>query len=90
MTQILASHLKSGGALLIADRLKSATSHKIPASFPAVPEGIITRSSGFSEAEMREIFEGAGLVQAEFRHALSEMFDDVTMELFVAKGVKAT
>lgn len=89
MTQILASHLKPGGALLIADRLKSATSHLIPASFAAVPEGIVTHETGFSEAEMREIFEGAGLVQAEFRHALSETFDDVTMELFVAKGVKA-
>lgn len=89
MTRILTSHLKPSGVLIIADRLKNETSHLMPSSMPEVPEGVVTHGSGFSEEDVREIFEGAGLKEFEFNHALSEAYQGVVMEVFVAKGMKA-
>lgn len=92
MTRILAGHLKPSGMIIIADRIKNATSHIAPkemAEMANVPTGVVVHDHGFDMADMRSVFEGAGLKEFEFKHALSEPFANVVMEIFVAKGVKA-
>lgn len=74
--------------LLIADRIQNASKPVIPENLP-VPVDAIPHAAGFTEAQMREMFEGAGLTQFSFRHALTETFAGIEMELFIAKGVKA-
>ena len=90
MTRNLVSHLKQGGMLLIADRIQDASKPAIPENMTVnVPVDAIPHAAGFTEAQMREMFEGAGLTQFSFRHAMTETFANVEMELFIAKGVKA-
>lgn len=90
MTRNLASHLKQGGMLLIADRIQNASKPAIPENLPIdVPVDAIPHAAGFTETQMREMFESAGLTQFSFRHALTETFAGIEMELFIAKGVKA-
>ena len=76
--------------LLVENRIQDASKPAIPENLPVkVSVDTIPHAAGFTEAQMREMFEGAGLTQFSFRHALTETFANVEMELFIAKGVKA-
>lgn len=90
MTRHLASHLKHDGMLIVSGRIKNASKPVFPDNLPVkVNMDAVPHAAGFTEAQTREMFEGAGLTQFSFRHALTEPFANIEMEIFIAKGVKA-
>ncbi|SJL10657.1 uncharacterized protein ARMOST_14048 [Armillaria ostoyae] len=60
ITRILAYFLKPGGALLVTDRVSSDAVPKIE-DIPEKYRAIVPHKSGFSEEDMRKVFEDAGL-----------------------------
>ncbi|GJE93361.1 S-adenosyl-L-methionine-dependent methyltransferase [Phanerochaete sordida] len=85
-TRTLARFLRPGGALLVLDTLRrsdTAPVEEIPEEFrPAV-----AHVGGFTEAQMREAFEAAGLVGFEFGEAMTKTIMGREQTLFIAKGV---
>ncbi|KAJ8519727.1 hypothetical protein ONZ45_g3353 [Pleurotus djamor] len=99
ITKILASYLKPGGSLLVINRL--ANGKPLPEDLfvrkPNTPdinmnmsafERLVAHKDGFTETELREIFEGAGLVKFEMRVLSKARGHEFPFPLFIAKGVK--
>ncbi|TCD63972.1 deoxycytidyl transferase [Steccherinum ochraceum] len=92
-TRILASFLKPGGSLLIADILKADSGVKPLEHFAHV----VAHTAGFSKADMKSVFEANGLVmneseievESDFAIAISDMrLHNSVVQLFLARGVK--
>jgi len=60
---------------------KTVESSRIPEEY----HHIVPHKHGFSEDEMRELFEGAGLVSFSYKEVASGEGD---LDLFIAKGIK--
>lgn len=98
ITQLLKQFLAPGGALLVADLLKG-TQHMpfVLVETQSIMHGLTENSihshrmmphaDGFSELEMKEIFEGAGLSGFAFVEAVTRKREDKVYTLFLAKGV---
>ncbi|KAK0498979.1 S-adenosyl-L-methionine-dependent methyltransferase [Armillaria luteobubalina] len=90
ITRILAYFLKPGGALLVTDRVSPdavSNTEDIPGKYGA----FIPHKSGFSEEDMRKLFEGAGLESFSMNiipGATMDMLGLKGQKLFLAKGVK--
>ncbi|PIL33027.1 hypothetical protein GSI_04476 [Ganoderma sinense ZZ0214-1] len=88
-TRLLASFLKPGGALLVAD-IKAADDGR--QLFPETHHGLVPHRHGITEARLREAFEGAGLGAFDFHDAATQKLphdphgEEATW--FVARGVK--
>ncbi|KIY45005.1 hexaprenyldihydroxybenzoate methyltransferase [Fistulina hepatica ATCC 64428] len=82
MTKMLVSFLKPSGALLVADFINLP---KPPAGYQH--ENSIVAHHGFSEQDMRGLYEGAGLQLASFDRTAAVLFGSETT-IFVAKGVR--
>ncbi|KAJ8457419.1 hypothetical protein ONZ45_g18316 [Pleurotus djamor] len=88
-TKILASYLKPGGSLLVINRLADGKPlpENLVANMPAF-EKLVVHVDGFKEADLRNMFENAGLVDFELK-VLSKAREHVfPFPLFIAKGVK--
>lgn len=81
ITRVLVSYLNPGGTLFVVDMTKTGGSSKIPEEY----HHIVPHKHGFSEDEMRELFEGAGLVSFSYKELASGEGD---LDLFIAKGIK--
>lgn len=84
-TALLASFLKPGGALLVVDHMATPETREndVPEEF----RNAVKTTAGFSEAQIREVFEGAGLQEFEFGHALTATVLGKERAAFVAKGL---
>ena len=88
-TRLLASFLKPGGALLVAD-IKAADDGR--QLFPESHHGLVPHRHGITEERLRAAFEGAGLGAFELHDAATHKLphdphgEEVTW--FVARGVK--
>ncbi|KAG7445219.1 S-adenosyl-L-methionine-dependent methyltransferase [Guyanagaster necrorhizus] len=92
ITRVLAYFLKPGGALLVTDRVSSDPVLKIE-DIPEKYGAIVPHRAGFSEEDMRKLFEGAGLGSFSLNvipgATLDAAFTGLTnQKLFLAKGVK--
>ncbi|KAK0447059.1 S-adenosyl-L-methionine-dependent methyltransferase [Armillaria borealis] len=87
----LAYFLKPGGALLVTDRVSLDAVPKIE-DIQKKYETIVPHKSGFSEEDMRKVFEGAGLESFSLNVipgvTLDGMFGLTDQKLFLAKGLK--
>ena len=83
---MLTSFLEPGGSLLVVDFVKDGTegSHVTPESFGH----IVPHRSGFTEDEIREVFEGAGLVEFSFSPATKGKMHGKEVTFFLARGKK--
>ncbi|OCH86196.1 S-adenosyl-L-methionine-dependent methyltransferase [Obba rivulosa] len=91
ITRTLAFFLKPGGSLLVADVMadeKHQDEEKPPEIFPEHVRHVVAHHGGFDEAEMRRIFEGAGLGQFQFKKGVPGKMHSKNVRLFVARGVK--
>ncbi|KAG6335515.1 hypothetical protein ID866_3569 [Astraeus odoratus] len=85
VTKVLASYLKPGGSLLVADIMKN----KFPETmFPPGAHHMVAHKEGFGAADMRTAFEGAGLQNFSFVEAETLAFLGHEMPYFLAKGDK--
>ena len=87
MTRILAYFLKPGGSLLVTDILETAEGF-LPDDAADEVKLAVAHGHGFAEADMRAMFEGAGLVQFEIAPAFSAKVAGKESRLFLARGVK--
>ncbi|PBK63804.1 hypothetical protein ARMSODRAFT_1057274 [Armillaria solidipes] len=91
ITHILAYFLKPGGALLVTDRVGSDAVPKIE-DIPEKYGAIVPHKLGFSEEDMRKMFEGAGLESFSLNVipgvTMDGMFGLTDQKLFLAKGSK--
>ncbi|KAL4254415.1 S-adenosyl-L-methionine-dependent methyltransferase superfamily protein [Abortiporus biennis] len=83
-TRILATFLKPGGSLLVTDILKNDESKDILGDFGHV----VAHTSGFSEEEVKGIFERAALGEFSFTKATKAKFHGNEVDMFLARGVK--
>ncbi|KAK0194599.1 S-adenosyl-L-methionine-dependent methyltransferase [Armillaria mellea] len=90
VTRILAYFLKPGGALLVIDEVSSdavPTNEDINEYY----EAIVPHKTGFTEEDMRKVFEGAGLESFSLNvipGATIDMHGLKGCKLFLAKGIK--
>ena len=86
-TRVLASFLKLGGALLVADVHAAPDGREL---WPAAHHHIVPHKHGFTEEEMRGAFEGAGLKDFEMRDAFKAKMRATGGQTrwFIAKGLK--
>lgn len=82
---MLASFLVPGGSLLVVDFVKMETDG--PLGGEAYKH--INAHKGFTEAEMRAMFEGVGLGGFEIKPMGGAEILGLPMKFFVARGVKA-
>ncbi|KAK0205512.1 S-adenosyl-L-methionine-dependent methyltransferase [Desarmillaria ectypa] len=92
ITRILTYFLKPGGALLVTDRVSSDAVLKIE-DIPDKYEAIVPHKAGFSEEDMKKLFEGAGLGSFSLNVIPGATMDGifpglVNQKVFLAKGVK--
>ena len=88
MTNLLATYVKPGGSLFVADILKEPR----PEGEPALLEHfkhVVAHPDGFSEEEMRAVFVGAGLTDFEFVNATKATVHSRDVSIFLAKGSPA-
>ncbi|EGN96300.1 hypothetical protein SERLA73DRAFT_141641 [Serpula lacrymans var. lacrymans S7.3] len=85
VTRTLAYFLKPGGSLLVADLMKGVEGGEI-----VTPEvhHMVPHRGGFGEADIREVFDGAGLVNFTYGKAAEGTHLGRKIELFIAKGDK--
>ncbi|OCH94873.1 S-adenosyl-L-methionine-dependent methyltransferase [Obba rivulosa] len=89
ITRTLASFLKPGGSLLVADRLPTEeTEEKAAEDYPENVRHTVAHFNGFDEPEMRRVFEGVGLQQFQFMDGLTGTILGKDFKLFIARGVK--
>ncbi|KAG1865331.1 S-adenosyl-L-methionine-dependent methyltransferase [Suillus subluteus] len=90
VTKALVSYLKPGGSLLVADLMKpSAESAQASAAlFPTGAHNIVAHKGGFEEADIKAVFEGAGLINFSFVTACKAKQHGHPAELFLASGIK--
>jgi len=85
VTTILASLLKQDGKLMVVDLLKSEDSLLLKDA----EEGPVPHKGGFTEIEIKEAFETAGLGQVVFSPVLNIAGANRTVTLFIASGVRS-
>lgn len=87
-TRLLASFLKPGGSLLVADIRAEEDNREL---FPESHHGLVPHTHGISETRLRTVFEGAGLQDFEMKDVVRENMRHLEQEMtwFVARGVKA-
>ena len=85
-TRVLASFLKPGGSLLVAD-IKAEEDGRV--IFPDVHHHLVPHIRGLSEETMREAFGGAGLVGFEMKESFKAKMRSTGeyVRWFVARGV---
>ena len=85
-TRVLASFLKPGGSLLVAD-IKAEEDGRV--IFPEVHHHLVPHTRGLSEETMREAFGRAGLVGFEMRRSFRAKMRSTGeyVRWFVARGV---
>lgn len=88
ITRMLYFFLKPGGSLLIADILLNEEEEFLPDFASDDLKRTVVRGHGFSEAEIRSMFEGAGLMQFEFALTFTAKTQGKDKQLFLARGVK--
>ncbi|TFK19058.1 S-adenosyl-L-methionine-dependent methyltransferase [Coprinopsis marcescibilis] len=86
ITKLLSAFLAPTGSLLIIDNWLSPTHPKDSSGSPAIPEEYkhIVSHAGFTEDDMKKIYEGAGLELVSYDVVPPDEGDS---ELFIAKGV---
>lgn len=86
-TRVLASFLKPGGSLLVAD-IKAADDHR--ELFPGSYHHIVAHKHGLDEEVVRTAFEGAGLAEVEIRDGFRAKMRATGEEVqwFIARGIK--
>ncbi|KAK0487757.1 S-adenosyl-L-methionine-dependent methyltransferase [Armillaria novae-zelandiae] len=87
ITRILTYFLKPGGVLLVTDGVSLDTVPNIQENY----EAIVPHKMGFTEDDMRKVFEGAGLESFSLNiipGAIIDMHGLKDRKLFLAKGVK--
>lgn len=77
ITRVLVSYLNPGGALFVVDMKKTGES-----SIPKEYHHIVPHKHGFSEDEIRKLFEGAGLASFSYKEVASGEGD---LDLFIAE-----
>jgi SAM-dependent methyltransferase len=85
MTNLLATYVKPGGSLLVADILKEPRPEGEPALLEKYKD-VVAHPDGFSDEEMRAVFEGAGLTDFEFVNATKATVHSRDANIFLAKG----
>lgn len=85
ITKILAFFLKPGGTLLVSDILKDEGGTEI---VPEHARNVVAHTHGFSESDMRGVFEGAGLTAFEFAIVTKANFHEKDIQIFLTKAVK--
>ncbi|KAI0070562.1 S-adenosyl-L-methionine-dependent methyltransferase [Panus rudis PR-1116 ss-1] len=83
MTRILVSFLKPGGSLIITDIIKSEQD--------IVKEEyrhIVAHARGFSEDDIRNLFENAGLTDFKYAFFTKATFAGMEISFFIARGTK--
>src|ERR1700731_1819399 len=93
VTRMLSFFLKPGGTLLIVDILRPTDSEATP--IPLEFAHIVPHVRGFEEADMRAIYDGAGLIQFQFNPLDHPGFKlegreaqpSTEIHLFLAKGI---
>lgn len=90
VTKALASYLKPGGSLLVADLMKPSESsaESARALFPTGAHDIVAHKSGFEEADIKTVFEGVGLINFSFVTACKAMKHEHPVQFFLASGTK--
>ena len=85
MTNLIAKYIKPGGSLLVADLLKNPN-RKWERDLVEKHKDVVAHQDGFTEDEIRTVFEGAGLVDVKFAEAMkmTMLLHEVTA--FLAKG----
>jgi len=87
VTREIVAHLKPRGTLAVADIARvEADEGKAP--LMAKYEHIVAHTRGFTEEEMRALFEGAGLENVAFEHFTSVKHGGRDLQLFLATGTK--
>lgn len=88
VTKVLASYLKPGGSLLVADLIKPSSAESARALFPIGEYNIVAHNGGFEEADIKAAFEGAGLINFSFTTACKAKKHGHPVQLFLAFGTK--
>ncbi|KAG2139026.1 S-adenosyl-L-methionine-dependent methyltransferase [Suillus clintonianus] len=88
VTKALASYLKPGGLLLVADLMKPSSAESAQELFPTNAHHIVAHSGGFEEADIKAVFEGAGLINFAFVTACKAKKHGHSVQLFLASGTK--
>ncbi|KAI0344984.1 S-adenosyl-L-methionine-dependent methyltransferase [Trametopsis cervina] len=90
ITRILYTFLKPGGALLITDGIRDPSPDALLADAEVQEKygHVIAHKGGFSDAEVREIFENAGLVGFDYRPAGEATWQGRTLRFFLARGLR--
>ncbi len=85
-TRVLASFLKPGGSLLVADIKSSEDGREL---FPATHHHLVPHKHGLSEDAVRGAFKGAGLVGFDMRDVFQAKMRPTGEEVqwFVVRGV---
>ena len=87
-TRILATFLKPGGSLLIADFLKDSGTRPMDDTMLEPFKHVVAHKGGFAEAEMRATFEQAGLgnFECDVITQVTIPVIEVEADCFLAKG----
>ncbi|KAG1725859.1 S-adenosyl-L-methionine-dependent methyltransferase [Suillus lakei] len=88
VTTALASYLKPGGSLLVADLMKPSSPESTKELFPTDAHNIVAHKGGFEEADIKVVFEGAGLINLAFVTACEAKRHGHSVQLFLASGTK--
>ena len=99
VTRDIFEYLKPGGMLAVADiaarvhASAAADGHAVneseaPAIIPVEYEHLVSHTRGFTQEFMRELFEGAGLVNCTFEQFTSAKWHGRDIDFFVATGTK--
>ncbi|KAG0706468.1 S-adenosyl-L-methionine-dependent methyltransferase [Suillus ampliporus] len=88
VTKALASYLKPGGSLLVADLRKPSSAESAQERFPTEAHNIVAHKGGFEEADIKAAFEGAGLVNFAFVTAGKAKQHGHPVQFFLASGTK--
>jgi len=83
VTKALASYLKPGGSLLVADLMKPSSAQEL---FPSETHHVVPHKGGFEEANIRVVFEGAGLTNFAFVTATTAKKHGHPVQFFLASG----
>ncbi|KAH9972025.1 S-adenosyl-L-methionine-dependent methyltransferase [Russula compacta] len=87
VTRELVEHLKPSGTLAVAD-IARVEADEGEAPIMAQYEHIVAHTRGFTEAEMRALFEGAGLENVVFERFTSAKREGRHVQFFLATGTK--
>ncbi|KAG1736891.1 S-adenosyl-L-methionine-dependent methyltransferase [Suillus paluster] len=88
VTKALASYLKPGGSLLVADLMKPSSVESTQELFPTGAHSIVAHRGGFEEADIKAVFEGAGLINFAFVTAGKAKKQGHPIQFFLASGTK--